>query len=107
MKLIKQFQTHFREIRCARLENFMNFRNKLHKVADKALLAVGLRPELDDLGTYTFTSSEVEKLRSKAASGVAAFLFANEGRPVHKWHHYLEVFMSDTFPATETGNSFS
>ncbi len=70
----------------------MNLRNRIHKVADKALLTAGMRPELDDLGTYTFTPSEVEEFRNKATDGVAAAFFANEGRPVHKWHHYLEIY---------------
>jgi cephalosporin hydroxylase len=71
----------------------MGIRNRLYKIADRALTAANLRPALDDLASFSFAIEKQDSLRKQAAPGsVASAFFEAEGRPVHKWHHYLEIY---------------
>jgi hypothetical protein len=71
---------------------YSRIRNRLHKIADHALVFANLRPRIDDIGSFSFTDDEIRQFRSEAKTGVSAAFFENRGRLVDKWQHYLEIY---------------
>lgn len=71
----------------------MGIRNRLYKIADQALVSAHLRPRIDDLGSFSFTDNEIQQFRTEVKCGsVGSAFFADRGRPVHKWRHYLDIY---------------
>jgi hypothetical protein len=71
----------------------MNIRNLTYKIVNRTLIALHLRPRLDALSTYSFGPDQQQIFQTQAKPGsVAGAFFENRGRPVDKWHHYLDIY---------------
>src|ERR1700733_2130778 len=71
----------------------MSTKNRIYKIVDRAMIAANIRPRPDDLASFSLTSDEGDCLSKQAEDdSVAAAFFEAKGRPVHKWHHYLEIY---------------
>jgi hypothetical protein len=71
----------------------MRIKTRIHKAADRALTIAKIRPRLDPLTSFYIPAEKRECLKKQAKPNtVAAEFFANKGRPIDKWHHYLDVY---------------
>jgi hypothetical protein len=67
--------------------------SRIYRIADRALMAAHLRPKPDRLESFCVATDQRELLRKQAeAHSVAGAFFDDKGRPVDKWHHYLDIY---------------
>jgi hypothetical protein len=71
----------------------MRIRTRINQVADRVLTIAKLRPRLDSQASFCATPAQRERFKESAGpDSVASAFFQSQGRPVDKWHHYLEIY---------------
>ncbi len=70
----------------------MKLRHHIYKRYKELAVATGLTKAPPGVAEFALSPEAIRKLRSEAKGGIHKIFFDGGKRPVHKWHHYLDIY---------------